>query len=161
MYIYIYIHMYIIIYICTYIYTFIHIEIYICAYIYIIHTCIYMHMYTYLHTCIHVCIPWAAGLDQTQREAADRQSVVSRAPAQTCAPAGMKCLPLVGSLKLPVYFADYHLCYTALLQKKRIILRSLLVIATAYSYVHACTVHFTLHKVKSPRILCIYTYYIS
>ena len=41
-------------------------------------------------------------------------------------------LPLVASLKLYVSFAEYSLFYRALLQKRRKILRSLLVIATSY-----------------------------
>jgi len=45
----------------------------------------------------------------------------------------MGWLPLVGSLKLYVSFAEYHLFYRSLLRKKPTILRSLLVIATQYS----------------------------
>ena len=41
---------------------------------------------------------------------------------------------LVGSLKLQVSFADYHLFYMALLQKRPIILRSLLIVATPYAF---------------------------
>ena len=44
---------------------------------------------------------------------------------------------LVGSFKLQVSFAEYRLFYRALLQKRPIILRSLLIIATPYmSRVH-------------------------
>ena len=39
---------------------------------------------------------------------------------------------LVGSSKILVSFAEYGLCYSALLQKRPIILRSLLVVATPY-----------------------------
>jgi len=42
----------------------------------------------------------------------------------------MGWLRLVGSLKLKVSFAEYHLFYKALLQKRPIILRSLLIVAT-------------------------------
>ena len=42
----------------------------------------------------------------------------------------MGWLRLVGSLKLQVSFAKYHLFYRALLQKRRIILRNLLTVAT-------------------------------
>jgi len=42
----------------------------------------------------------------------------------------MGWLPWVGSLKLEVFFAEYSLFYRALLQKRLIILRSLLIIAT-------------------------------
>jgi len=45
----------------------------------------------------------------------------------------MRWLRLVGSLKLQVSFAEYSLFYRALLQKRPIILRSLLGIATPYS----------------------------
>ena len=38
----------------------------------------------------------------------------------------------VGSIKLQVSFAEYHLFYRALLQKRPIILRSLLIVATPY-----------------------------
>jgi len=44
----------------------------------------------------------------------------------------MGWLRLVGSSKLQVSFAEYHLFYRALLQKRRIILRSLLIVATPY-----------------------------
>jgi len=42
----------------------------------------------------------------------------------------MGWLRLVGSLKLQVSFAEYSLFYRALLQKRPIILRSLLIVAT-------------------------------
>jgi len=44
----------------------------------------------------------------------------------------MGWLPLVGSLKSSVSFAEYHLLYRALLQKRPIIVRSLLIVATPY-----------------------------
>jgi len=47
-------------------------------------------------------------------------------------PLDMKWLRLVGSLELSVSFAEYSLFYRALLQKRRIMLRSLLIIATPY-----------------------------
>jgi len=46
----------------------------------------------------------------------------------------MGWLRLVGSLKSQVSFAEYSLFYRALLQKRPIILRSLLIIATPYAY---------------------------
>jgi len=42
----------------------------------------------------------------------------------------MGWLRLVGSLKLYVSFAEYSLFYRALLQKRHLILRSLLIVAT-------------------------------
>jgi len=47
--------------------------------------------------------------------------------------ASMEWLRLVGFLKLQVSFAEYRLLYRSLLQKRPIILRSLLVEATPYS----------------------------
>jgi len=47
----------------------------------------------------------------------------------------MGWLRLVGSLKLSVSFAEYRVFYRALLQKRPIILRSLLVEATPYGFV--------------------------
>jgi len=44
----------------------------------------------------------------------------------------MGWLRLVGSLKLQVSFAEYHLFYRVLLQKRPIILRSLPIVATPY-----------------------------
>jgi len=46
----------------------------------------------------------------------------------------MGWLRLVGSLKLQVSFAEYSLFYRALLQKRPIILRDLLIVATLYRY---------------------------
>jgi len=45
---------------------------------------------------------------------------------------GMGWLRLVGSLKLDLSFAEHSLFYRALLQKRPIILRSLLIVATPY-----------------------------
>jgi len=45
----------------------------------------------------------------------------------------MGWLPLVGSFKLYVSFAEYRLYYRAPLQKKPVILRSLLIVATPYA----------------------------
>jgi len=48
----------------------------------------------------------------------------------------MGWLRLVGSLKLQVSFAEYHPFYRALLQKRPIILRSLLIVATPYHTIY-------------------------
>jgi len=61
----------------------------------------------------------------------------------------MGWLRLVGSLKLQVSFPEYRLFYRALLQKRRVILRSLLIAATPYEIscymsvvrLSACTVN--------------------
>ena len=47
----------------------------------------------------------------------------------------MGWLGLVGSLKLQVSYVEYRLFYRALLQKRPIILRSLLIVATPYARV--------------------------
>ena len=44
----------------------------------------------------------------------------------------MEWLRLVGSSKLYFFFAEYHLFHRALLQKRPVILRSLLIVATPY-----------------------------
>ena len=59
----------------------------------------------------------------------------------------MGWLRLVGSLKLYVSFAGYSLFYRALLQKRPIILRSLLIVATPYAGIKTC---------KHPRLLGIF-----
>ena len=48
----------------------------------------------------------------------------------------MGWLHVVGSLKLYVSFAEYCLFYRSLLQKRPIILRSLLIVATPYGYMY-------------------------
>jgi len=57
----------------------------------------------------------------------------------------MGWLRLVGSLKLYVSFAEYCLFYRALLQKRPIILRSLLIEATPYQWdigtIQSCVTH--------------------
>jgi len=96
-----------------------------------------------------------------------------------CARIGMRILRLVGSLKLWVSFAEYSLFYRALLQKRPLILRSLLIIATLYArcaypprlYMHAyicryriiCITHtYTCSHYRTTFTLCmliyIYTY---
>ena len=46
----------------------------------------------------------------------------------------MRCLRLVGALKLQVSLGEYRLFYRALLHKRPIILRRLLIVATPYLY---------------------------
>ena len=58
--------------------------------------------------------------------------VVAEEPVGDCNTMGW--LRWVGSIKLQVSFAEYHLFYRALLQKRPIILRSLLIVATPYLY---------------------------
>ena len=77
--------------------------------------------------------------------------------------AAMGWLPLVGSLKLQVSFAEYRLFYRALLQKRPIILRRLLLVATPYlseMLVGCHIIHYILHigvyigysNVDTPRV---------
>ena len=54
---------------------------------------------------------------------------------------GMGWLRLVGSLKLQVSFAEYSLFYRALLQKRPINLRSLLIKATPYMHSNPIVTH--------------------
>jgi len=56
--------------------------------------------------------------------------------ASSCLPFAMGWLRLVGSLKLYVSFAESDLFYRALLQKRPIVLRSLLIVATPYALPH-------------------------
>ena len=53
----------------------------------------------------------------------------------------MRWTQLVGSLKLQVSFAEYCLFYRALLQKRHIILRSVLIVATPYVHMPGKGVH--------------------
>jgi len=62
-------------------------------------------------------------------------------------------LQVVGSLKLHVSFAKYRLFYRALLQKRPIILRRVLIVATPYSGGGGCD------TIKEPYIW--YTYHIT
>jgi len=73
---------------------------------------------------------------------------VLRCGCSGCDTATMGWLRLVGSLKLQVSFAEYCLFYRALLQKRPIILRSLLIVATPYPPRRGSTAvytHYTTH----------------
>jgi len=91
-------------------------NIYICTFIHIQ----YMYIYAHIHVCVcmRVCICMHV-------------YVCVHACTSIC----MGWLRLVGSLKLQISFAEYGLFYRALLQKRPVILRSLLVDATPYIYV--------------------------
>ena len=77
----------------------------------------YTHRCIYLRTCIRC-------LQNSHRRCARERDRVSEWH--------MGWLRLVGSLKLQVSFSEYRLFYRALLQKRRVILRSLLMVATPY-----------------------------
>jgi len=119
-----------------------------CLYTHIhIHTHIYKHTHTHkytnthththTHTQTHFCCSRGICKKNT-REKRSRKRVKSLAQ-----PSHMGWLRLVGSLKLQVSFAEFHLFYRALLQKRLIILRSLLVEATPY---HANELDKSWHK---------------
>jgi len=72
------------------------------------------------HTHTHECVT-------SRTLALGNKCVVSDLPRSH-----MGWLRLVGSLKLQVSFAEYRLFYRALLQKRPIILKSLLLVATPY-----------------------------
>jgi len=79
---------------------------------------IYIWVYTYLYTYIHIytCMYIYLYVLRTYASADN----------------GMGWLQLVGSLKLDVSFVEYRLFYRVLLQKRPILLRSLLIVATPY-----------------------------
>jgi len=56
-------------------------------------------------------------------------------------------LRLVGSLKLQLSFAEYSFFYRALLQKRAIILRSLLIVATPYQWKYLSVHHLSIYWV--------------
>ena len=62
----------------------------------------------------------------------------------------MGWLRLVGSLKLQVSYAEYRLFYMALLQKRPMILSSLRIVATPYSY---------FRQVQLTWFICIYVFH--
>ena len=104
---YIYIHIYIYIFTCKYKNTYIHVYIYVCVrkmYIVTIYIYIHMYVYKYIHKCVYICMY--------------TQDIY------------MGWLQLVGSLKLQVSFAKEPCKRDYILQKRPVILRSLLIVAT-------------------------------
>jgi len=91
-----------------------------CAYV-----CICVHMCAYVCVCAHtrICIAYT----MCTRSSAGKPPTVC---VHEKLKAHLEWLQLVGSLKLQVCFAEYRLFYRALLQKRPIILRSLLIVAT-------------------------------
>ena len=59
---------------------------------------------------------------------------------------GMGWLRLVGSFQLQVCIGEYSLCNRALLQKKPIILRRLLTVATLYNFTQDLFIYWTCHS---------------
>jgi len=110
---------------------------------------LYTHMHTHLG-CIHICIcTWAVytyayahGLYTHMHTHSGRMGCIHIfihtyqhicVYVNMCVRVCMGWLRLVGSLKLQVSFAEHRLFYRALLQKRPILLRSLLIVATKYS----------------------------
>jgi len=105
---------------------------YICIYIYIQYVYIYIYVYhepltfpntfIYIHVKIYIaCICIYIYIYVPSSNASGGVSPIA---------SGRGWLQLVGSLKLWVSFTEYSLFYRALLQKRPIILRSLLIVAT-------------------------------
>ena len=134
--VYTYEYMYVCMHICLYIY--IRIQMYVCAHssyaikyfdpTYIqtsihTHTATHTHTNTYIHVCtctrVYVCVCMFVLV----------VSICIPVTSETKT-AHMGWLRSVGSLKLKVSFAEYSLFYRALLEKRPIILRSLLIVAT-------------------------------
>ena len=99
---------------------------------------IHIHMHMYAHVCttilclrVHTCV--CACTIHTHAHA---HIHVHTLVYDNLESAGMGWLRLVGSFKLYVSFAEYRLLYRAVLQKRPIILRSLLIEATPYD--HSC-----------------------
>ena len=105
-------------------------NIHVCIYVHTPYVCIYMFRY-----CRHTTF---------QRIHMYAQRIFTCEYMYThhmCAYIDMGWLRLVGSLKLQVSFAEYRLFYRALLQKRPMILRSLLIEATPYMHLWALFTH--------------------
>jgi len=139
-YIYIYIHKHIYVYKYTYIYMCIYKCIHLLIYIYVN---IYIYMYMYVCTCvsmymsIYICIYiYRNGVEKTD----NNNSILIQ--NKYCWDLGrwvypkyvMGWLRLVGSLKLYVSFAKEPYKRDYILRKGLVILRSLLIVATPYTY---------------------------
>jgi len=128
--------------ICTYVLTYIYVCVYMCIHIYVFtntYVCIYIYIYIYIyiqdfHTlCVCVCI---------------------HALEYVC----MGWLRLVGFLKVKVFFAKEPHKRDDILQKRPIILRSLLIIATPYASIlfdiYKCMLWFKLFII----FVCVYSF---
>jgi len=108
------------------------------------HTRIHTHTHTHTHTHVITHVHHVYHLSQiAQRSHNSCLSSVSHITAVSCQYhiisvisqlTSMGWLRLVSSLKLQVSFAEHRLFYRALLQKRPVILRSLLVVAAPYVY---------------------------
>jgi len=122
------------------------------------YTCIYTYIYTCIHICIYTCMY-------------TYEYVQIHVPMAT----SMGWLRLVGSLKLQVSFAKEPYKRDYVLQKRPIILRRLLIVATPYLYLCKCIMNIYTHRYIYTNIFvcihicictciciftCIHTYYI-
>ena len=122
-------------YVCMLVYAYVHRSTsHTCMYLYI---SIYVSIYTFIH--MHNCV-----FVSTYIDIRIHVYIYRYAPSYTVlllytGNATMAWLRLVGSLKSWGSFAEYSLFYWALLQKKPVMLRSLLIEATRYgkSYMHS------------------------
>ena len=138
--------MYIYAYTCIYTHTYIHIYMFIYSYIYK-NMYTYTHIYTYV-TCekhypiltrdSHIQNPQTKS-KSLQHQNPQTKSLQHQNLQYVCVPytksalmSTMGWLRSVGSIQVRVSFAEYSLFYRALLQKRPMILRSLLIVATAY-----------------------------
>jgi len=99
-------------------------------------TCAWESMHTYTYMCVCVC--------ERERECVYAYSCAEVPKLIICS---MGLLHLVGSLKSKVSFAEYHLFNRALLQRRPIISRSLLIVATPYPIFYVSYIINTLHHI--------------
>ena len=154
MYTYTHIYMCILMDMCIYIYVciYIHIQMYMYVYTRIQYMYIYVYIYVFTGTYIIVQIYTSIFIYLSTLIHIHRYTHVHTYT-------GMGWLRLVGSLKWQVSFAEYRLFYRALLQKRPIIVRSLLTIATPYMHLDLHMYTFVNHayvcEICTPT--CIYT----
>jgi len=114
----IYVHMYII---CLYVYVY-----NICAHVYYMSICLCVCVSTCLCFCVSICL--CVCVSMCLCVCISMSEAAGRAGARY----SMEWLRLVGSFKLYVSFAEYSLFHRSLLEKRLMILRSLLIEATPY-----------------------------
>ena len=94
---------------------------------------IFVYVYVYICVCVYVYVIWICMCVRVDPHSSQTKPV--RLPVLLIIHVGW--LPLVGSSKLYVSFAEYRLFYTPLLQKRPVFLRSLLIVATPYTYMYS------------------------
>ena len=107
------------------------------------HTHTHIHMYTHTHThAVSVCMITYTYMLHTHT--CIYTCMHEHACQQMLTITLIGWLRLVGSLKLQVSFAEYCIFYRALLQKRPINSRSLLIVTTSYVLCGMCCVLFTI-----------------